>query len=123
MKFSKIVFTGLATAVSLLAGDPSGRWTAEFTGPQGNTIHNVIVLKAQGEKLTGTVEGMRGGETTISDGKVEGDNVSFVVVRRWQGVQFKMIYNGTMKREVIHFTVTREGGQGGSREFDARRSS
>ena len=86
-------------------------------------MHTSITLKAAGEDLTGTVEGMRGGETEISDGKVRGDDISFTVLREWQGQQFKMIYHGKMKGNVIHFTVSREGGEGRSREFDARRSS
>jgi hypothetical protein len=123
MKTYNLFLAGIAAAVSLLAADPSGTWTADFAGPQGNKVHTVISLKADGEHLTGTVEGMRGGETAISDGKVNGDNLSFVVVREWQGQQFKMIYRGAMKGDVIHFAVSREGGEGRSREFDARRGN
>lgn len=123
MKMYKLMLAALGAAVSLLAADPSGKWTADFDGPQGNKVHTSILLKADGEKLTGTVEGMRGGETAISDGKVSGDDLTFLVVREWQGQQFKMIYHGRMQGDVIHFTVSREGGEGRSREFDAKRGS
>lgn len=127
MRTHKILFrlllAGVGVAALLLAADPTGRWTAAFQGPQGNTVHSVITLKADGENLTGSIEGMRGGQTPISDGKVNGDQVTFTVVREWQGQQFKMFYHGTIKRDVIHFTVTREGGRGGAREFDAKRGS
>jgi hypothetical protein len=123
MKTTKLFLAGMALAICLWASDLSGKWTAEYPGPQGNTAHSVITLKAEGDALTGSVEGMRGGQTAISDGKVNGDDITFNVVREWQGVDFKLVYHGKMKGDTIHFTVTREGGQGGSREFEARRAA
>jgi hypothetical protein len=119
----KLALVGIAMAVSAFAADPTGKWTSEFQGPQGNTVRNIITLKADGENVTGSVQGMRGGQTPISDGKVAGDQVTFSVVREWQGEKIKMLYHGTLKGNVIHFAVTREGGQGGGREFDAKRDS
>jgi hypothetical protein len=118
-----LIFASVAAAVCLAAADPSGRWIAEFPGPQGNTVHSVMSLKAEGETLTGSVQGARGGQAPITDGKIQGNDLTFTVVRHWQGVDFKTLYHGTIKRDVIHFTVTRAGGEGGSREFDAKRSS
>jgi hypothetical protein len=123
IKTKKLVLAGLAAAFAIWAADPTGKWTADYEGPQGNKVHTSITLKAAGEDLTGSVEGMRGGETEISNGKVKGDDLSFIVVREWQGRQLKMIYHGKIEGNVIHFTVSREGGEGRSREFDARRSS
>ncbi|MCU1293935.1 MAG: hypothetical protein JWP08_2785, partial [Bryobacterales bacterium] len=123
MKTTKLFFAGVAIAISLWASDPNGKWTGEFPGAQGNTVHSVITLKAEGDAVTGSVEGMRGGETAISDGKVNGEDIVFSVVREWQGQQFKMIYHGKLKGNTIHFTVSREGGEGGGREFDARRAA
>ena len=123
MRIGKLFLVSTVMALSLGASNPSGKWTAEFPGAQGNTVHSVITLRAEGEALTGTVEGMRGGETPISDGKVNGDEVNFNVVREWQGQQFKMMYHGKMKGNTIHFTVAREGGDTGGREFDARRAT
>jgi hypothetical protein len=79
-------------------------------------------LKADGDKLTGTVAGMRG-ETEISDGKVDGDNVSFSVVREYNGNKMVQNYKGVIEGDTIHFTVVREGGQGpgGERKMDAKK--
>ena len=115
-----LILCGLLTA-SLWAADVTGKWTAEMKGPQGNTRQSTMNLKADGNSLTGTVEGMRGGSTSISDGKVDGDNVTFSVVREFQGNEFKMNYKGVMKGDTIHFTVSRDGGEGRSFEFDAKR--
>lgn len=123
MKTLKLVTMCFALTVSLLAADPSGLWKAEFQGPQGNTIHSSIALKANGGSLTGTVEGMRGKPTPISDGKIDGNELTFTVVRHWQGVDIKTYYRGVLKKDVIHFTVTREGGQAAGEEFDAKRGS
>jgi len=67
----------------------------------------------------------RTGETEISDGKADGDNVSFSVVREFNGNQFKQNYKGKLEGDTIHFTVTTEGGNGGGRErtFDAHRAT
>ncbi len=80
-------------------------------------------LKADGDKLTGTVSG-RGGDTAISDGKVEGDMVSFAVVREYNGNSMKQIYKGKMEGDTIHFSMTMEGGMGNApeRKFDAKRA-
>jgi hypothetical protein len=123
MKSLKLLFASAAAAALLAAANPSGRWMAEFQGPQGNTVHSVMSFKVEGETLTGTVEGPRGGQTPITDGKIQGDELTFAVIRHWQGVDFRTIYHGTIKRDVIHFTVTREGGDGLTREFDAKRGS
>lgn len=119
----RLILLPFLSVFLLAAADPTGRWTAEFQGPQGNPVRSVIVLKAQGENLTGTVEGMRGEQTAISDGKISGDEVTFTVVQHWQGVDFKIEYRGVLKKGLIHFTVRRPGTEGQSREFDAKRSS
>jgi hypothetical protein len=123
LKRSMYLLAGVLLAASLWAADVTGKWTAEMRGPQGNTRQTSMDLKADGNTLTGTVEGMRGGSTPISDGKIDGDNISFSVVREFQGNQFKMNYKGVVKGDTIHFTVSREGGEGRTFEFDAKRGS
>ena len=99
-------------AVSAWAADPSGKWQAEFQTPNGNTVTSTFNLKADGEKLTGTVSG-RMGETPIEDGKVSGDEISFTVTRKFQDNEFKLNYKGKVAADKIDFHVT-----AGEREFD-----
>ncbi len=122
-RVTRFAMTACLAAVALWAADVSGKWTAEFQGRNGNTIHTTMNLKADGDKLTGTVSGPAGGDTEISEGKVEGDDVSFTVVREFNGNQMKMNYKGKLDGDTIHFTVTREGGEGQGRQFDAKRGS
>ena len=80
-------------------------------------------LKADGEKLTGTVSG-RMGETAISDGTIKGSAVSFNVVRETPNGTFKIVYTGTLAGDEIKFSRKMEGGPGGGAavEFTAKRS-
>lgn len=120
-----VVAAGLAT-FSLLAGDVTGKWTAEMQGPNGNTRTVTMNLKADGRKLTGTVSGGRGGEAEISDGKVDGNDISFSVVREFNGNKMTSNYKGKVDGDVIHFNMKMEGGPMGNmpeRQFDAKKSS
>lgn len=109
-------------AVAALAADVTGKWTAEMPGRGGQTRQVNINLKADGSTLTGTVGGPQG-DTDISDGKIDGDTITFSVVREFQGNSMKMNYTGKVSGDTIKFTVQREGGQGQAREFSAKRSS
>jgi hypothetical protein len=120
----RLVLFGLFASVLVWAADVTGKWTAEMQGRGGNTMTVTMNLKADGNTLTGTVSG-RNGDTDISDGKIDGNNISFSVVREFNGNQFKQNYKGTVNGDTIHFTVAMEGGpgQGRSREFDAKRAA
>lgn len=116
----------LALLTVAWAADVSGKWTAEIPGRQGATQTTTITLKADGAKLTGTVSG-RQGDTEISDGKVSGDDISFAVVREFNGNTIKMVYKGKVAGDEIKFTRTFEGaGPGGQApppvEFTAKRA-
>jgi hypothetical protein len=121
---SRLILLGSVALAALWAADATGKWTAETQGRNGSMTVN-INLKADGAKLTGTVSG-RNGDTDISDGKVDGDDVSFTVVREFNGNQIKQNYKGKLEGDTIHFTVSMEGGNGGGRPprtFDAHRST
>jgi hypothetical protein len=124
LRFSMIF---AVAALSILAADPSGKWAASMPGRGGNPMNITFNLKADGDKLTGTVSSMRG-DTDISDGKVDGDKIMFSVVREFNGNQMKQNYTGTLDGDTIHFSVVREGGNangpagsGGARTFDAKK--
>jgi hypothetical protein len=67
----------------------AGKWEGKFTRPDGTEMKFVYNFKIDGDKLTGTIESPRG-EREISDGKVNGDEMSFEVqsgdnVTKYQG--------------------------------------
>lgn len=121
IKAIQVLLIGSLVAVGLWAADVTGKWTAEMQGQNGTTT-TTMNLKADGNTLTGTISG-RNGDTQISDGKVDGNNISFTVVREMQGNQMKMVYKGTVDGDTIHFTVMREGAEGQGRQFDAKRAT
>ncbi len=124
MKALSVLLAGCLIAVTMWAADVTGKWTAEMQGRGGNTMTVTMNLKADGDKLTGTISG-RNGDTDISDGKVDGNNISFSVVREFNDNKITQHYKGKLDGDVIHFSMTMEGGQMGSmpaREFDAKRA-
>lgn len=104
------------------AADPTGTWTADVPGRQGNTMTTTFNLKASGSALTGTVATQRG-EMQIENGKVDGDNISFDTTMKMGDNTFKLTYKGVVKGDTIDFTREREGGQGQAQKFTAKKSS
>ena len=90
MKWLLILIAAFALTAS--AADITGTWKASFETPNGN-FETTFTFKADGAKLTGKVSSQMG-ESDISDGKIDGDNVSFVVVRNFNGNEFKLTYKG-----------------------------
>lgn len=102
-----------------LAADPTGKWTAQMPGRDGQTMTQTFTFKVDGDKLTGSVTNPRG-ETQISDGKVNGDEISFAVVRETPNGAMKMLYTGKVGADEIKFTMKMEG-RDFSREFTAKK--
>jgi hypothetical protein len=68
------------SAVSAHAADITGKWTADMQMPGGGDSMQISFTFTQdGSTLTGSVLGPQGDANPISDGKVEGDKVSFKV--------------------------------------------
>lgn len=118
----RLVLLSCALAAVALAADVTGKWSFEQQGRNGSQTVTMN-LKADGDKLTGTVSGGRGGDVEISDGKVDGDNVSFKVVREFNGNQFVTDYTGTLSGDELKLKIEIEGGRGkmGPREVVAKR--
>ena len=109
MKVIRLLILLSLVALLAYAADVTGKWqiTSNFGG---QTRTSNLTLKQDGEALTGTISG-RGGETPIQDGKVSGDDVSFVVVRKFQDQEFKMNYKGKVSGDTIKFTVSSDRGE------------
>jgi len=110
-----VALIALAASVALMAADVSGKWTFEQQGRGGNTMTVTLNLKADGGTLTGTVAGGmgRGGDAEISDGKVDGNNISFSVKREFNGNSFVTTYKGTVDGDTMKLDITRPGRGGG----------
>jgi hypothetical protein len=91
----RFILAILATAVFAFGADIDGKWTGKVETPNGSR-DVTMKFKAEGAKLTGSVSG-RNGDTEIQDGKIDGENLSFTVVRNFNGQEFKQNYKGTLK--------------------------
>ncbi|MBL8220496.1 MAG: hypothetical protein JNL62_14780 [Bryobacterales bacterium] len=110
----------LVFSTVLVAADVTGKWTAQVPGRDGTPRAQTFELKAEGDKLTGTVDSGRGEPGPIADGKVSGDTVSFTLTREFGGNTIKWTYTGTVSGNEIKFKRT--GGQGEPREFTAKKA-
>ena len=108
------------TSYALAQNSIDGKWTAEITtqrGPQPLTL----TLKADGGKLTGTVEGGRGGAIPIEEGTIQGNTIKFKQKQQGRGGEVVMTYTGTVKGDEIAFSRQAEG-QGNPVEFTAKKA-
>ena len=67
------------STVAARAADVTGAWTAQLTTPNGDNMQLTFNFKQDGTKLTGTVQGPQGDPVEISDGKIDGNKLSFTV--------------------------------------------
>ena len=102
---------------------------------------NTLKLKADGEKLTGSLAAPAGGRggggggggggaapaaVEISDGKVKGDEISFSVKREFNGNAFVTKYTGKVEGDKITGKIEAPGRNGGdptSRDWTATREA
>ena len=113
MKIKTLLLSFALAAISFGA-DVTGKWMAKVPGQNGEQ-ETTFALKQDGDKVTGTVTSPRG-DRPISEGKVTGDTVSFVV----ESQRGKQTYTGAVSGSEIKFK--REGGQGQPREFTAKKA-
>src|SRR5271154_2468389 len=91
-------------AAGALAADISGTWKASAEGPNG-PMERTFMFKVDGSKLTGETTSSLFGKSTITDGKVEGDAVSFTISVKYEDNEMKLNYKGKIEGEQIRFTV------------------
>lgn len=103
-------------------GNATGTWKSSFTTKDGKTIETTYKLKQEGEKLTGTAKGQRGGEATIEEGKVKDGKVSFQVTRGSGDRKFTAKYQGKLSGDSIKGKVEISfGDQSRSANWEAKR--
>ena len=107
--------------LALAQAKVDGKWMAEIQGGRGPQMVT-ITLKADGGKLTGTVEGGRGGAIPIEEGTVSGSTIKFKQKQMGRGGEVILNYTGTVSGDEIKFSRMQEGGQGMPVEFTAKRA-
>jgi len=104
----------LAMTMTAVGAEIAGKWVVERQSDQG-TQQTTFDFNVAGGTLTGTVSGGRGGDAEISEGKIDGNDISFAVVNTAGGNEMRTLYRGTISGDEIRFTVERQGGGGASK--------
>ncbi len=102
--FSALIVTMMAATA--LAADVTGTWTASFDTQVGKQNYT-YTFKVDGNKLTGKAKSeLAMTETEITEGMVNGDDISFVENLNYQGMPLKIVYKGKIAGDEIKFTRT-----------------
>jgi hypothetical protein len=104
----------LVTATVAAAAEVDGRWQGTVNGPNGD-FTLTFNFKAEGTTLTGSVE-TPNGEQPISDGKVEGNKISF----KTHFGDNVIDHQGTVSGDTIQLKVS---GPWGESEMTLRRAT
>jgi len=108
-------------ALTLSAADVAGTWKASIETPNG-AFESTFVFKVDGTTVTGTTSNQMIGEAPISDGKIDGDNLTFSVTLKRDGQEFKLNYQGKVSGNEIKLTVVIPGADR-TFEMTAKRAS
>jgi len=101
----------LAALFAMVAAgaDIAGTWKATAEGPAG-PIERTFVFKVDGSKLTGETTSPMLGKSTINEGKVDGDNLSFSITADFQGTELKLSYKGKVSGTELRLSSQRSDG-------------
>jgi hypothetical protein len=103
--------------------DPTGTWKWSFAPPSGQAREMVLTLKLEGDKLTGAISSRRG-DRPITDPALKGDEISFRVIREFDGNMMTNVYTGKISGDTIKgkMEFIREG-EKQTRVWEARRET
>ena len=108
-----------AVLAPTFAADVSGKWTAEFDSPIGRQSY-VYQFKVDGTTLTGTATQSERGTTEIKEGKISGDDISFVELVTVEGNGLRIEHKGKVAGDEIR--LRRKVGDIAEYDIIARRS-
>lgn len=108
----RLLISIFVLTLSAFAADISGNWKATAEGPNGS-MERTFVFKVEGAKVTGETTSSMMGKSTITDGQIDGDTVTFTVTGNIGGNEMKLNYKGKVAGNEIHFTSEIAGGGGG----------
>jgi hypothetical protein len=132
----KLLFAGtillLVVCVAMAADGIGGKWTMSQESHNGGPPRvTTFDLKVDGITLTGTVTAPMGGRggadaapIAIANGKVNGNTISFELVRTFAGNSATTRYEGTMSGDTMHIKQTIDLGNGPQTvQVDAKRGT
>jgi hypothetical protein len=104
MKFRTLALALVLCTVSAFAADVDGKWSGAISTPGGDFPVS-YTLKADGAKLTGTLLNMDGSMVPLTDGKIDGANITFTVTLDFGGMPLVFNYKGVVSATEIKLTT------------------
>lgn len=124
MKAFALTVSFLLFTTFALAADIDGKWSGQYNSGMGDPMTLEYTFKAEGNKLTGTSLGGPDTQIPIKDGKIDGNNISFVVAVDVGGQPMTFNYKGVLKGDEIELSFEMAGapaGQAGAQKFIVKR--
>ena len=106
----------LAGLVCAYAADVTGKWTTQFDSQVGVQKYT-FELMADGANLAGTaiskIADAEEVRTALTEGKINGAEITFVENLKYQGMDLRIVYKGTVSGDEIKFSrnVADQGGE------------
>ena len=100
----RVVAIALALATAMLGADITGKWKGTAETPNG-TVERSFDFKQDGTKLTGETSSEFTGKSTIENGKVDGEAVTFTIKANFGGNEMTLNYTGKLANDEIAFDV------------------
>ena len=104
MKFRTLAVILVLCTLSAFAADVDGKWSGAISTPNGDFPVS-YTLKADGAKLTGTLINGDGSSVPLTDGKVDGANITFTVTIDFGGMPLVFNYKGVVTAAEIKLST------------------
>jgi hypothetical protein len=92
----------------LLATEVAGKWKGQMESGDREVIFD---LKAEGGKVTGTMSDPEGKPRPITEGELNGDDISMTIASEWQGEPVKLLAKGKIQGDQMKLTLSSENGE------------
>ncbi len=106
LRFASILWLALLLPSSLLAAVINGKWK----GPMQSGGDAVFDLKLDKGAVTGSMLGYDGKPRPVSEGKLDGDNISMKIASDWQGQPVTLIVTGKVSGDEMQLHLASDNG-------------
>ena len=113
----RLLVTIVFCSIAAFAADISGNWKATADGPNG-AMERTFTFKVEGAKVTGETTSTFVGKSVITDGKIDGDTITFTITANMQGNEMKLSYKGKINGKEMTLTSEMAGGAGGGQPIE-----
>ena len=100
-----IVLVLSAGTLSAAVQDAAGAWNLSYRTRDGQTLTSTLTLKIESNQVSGTLSSPRG-TVSIEEGTVNGDSITFAIVRIGFGDTIRIAYTGKISGDTMRLKMT-----------------